>query len=138
MTQQTVLVTGATGNQGGAVARALLDHQMKVRAFVRDPAKPKAQALAELGAELVRGDLGDAGSLVAAARGVDSVFVLTTPFAPGVGIDGDVVEINEKAVDDPTLINTDPYDEGWLIKIKASDVAQLDRLLDSADYDARA
>lgn len=90
MTQRTVLVTGATGNQGGAVARALLNRHMKVRAFVRDPAKPKAQALAKLGAELIRGDLGDADSLLEAVRGVDSVFVLTTPYAPGASIDSEV------------------------------------------------
>ena len=54
------------------------------------------------------------------------------------GVDGSVVEINEKVLDDPTLINTDPYGEGWLLKIKASNAAQVDQLLDSEAYDAQA
>ncbi|MBC3984792.1 NmrA/HSCARG family protein [Streptomyces sp. AC536] len=70
----TVLVTGATGNQGGATARALLARGRTVRALVRDPDKPAALALRKLGAELVRGDLNDAGSLRAAMAGVDGVF----------------------------------------------------------------
>ncbi|MFF5719504.1 NmrA/HSCARG family protein [Streptomyces buecherae] len=70
----TVLVTGATGNQGGATARALLARGRTVRALVRDPDKPAALALRKLGAELVRGDLNDAGSLRAAMDGVDGVF----------------------------------------------------------------
>ncbi|GAA4660115.1 NmrA/HSCARG family protein [Streptomyces youssoufiensis] len=70
----TVLVTGATGNQGGATARALLARGRTVRALVRDPDKPAALALRTLGAELVRGDLNDAGSLRAAMAGVDGVF----------------------------------------------------------------
>jgi len=90
MSKRTVLVTGATGNQGGAVADALLEKQMKVRALVRDPSSDKAKALAARGAELVRGDLEDPDTVEAAATGVDAVFVLTTPFAPGVGIDGEI------------------------------------------------
>ncbi|WEV26647.1 NmrA/HSCARG family protein [Streptomyces sp. 71268] len=70
----TVLVTGATGNQGGATARALLARGRTVRALVRDPDKPAALALRKLGAELVRGDLNDPGSLRAAMAGVDGVF----------------------------------------------------------------
>ncbi|QKW51082.1 NmrA/HSCARG family protein [Streptomyces buecherae] len=70
----TVLVTGATGNQGGATARALLARGRTVRALVRDPDKPAALALRKWGAELVRGDLNDAGSLRAAMAGVDGVF----------------------------------------------------------------
>ncbi|GAA2151967.1 MULTISPECIES: NmrA family NAD(P)-binding protein [Glycomyces] len=70
----TVLVTGATGTQGGATARALLAAGQRVRAFVRDPAASAAQALAVAGAELVRGDMGDRTSLDAAMHGVDGVF----------------------------------------------------------------
>lgn len=52
--KQFILVTGATGNQGGAVARHLLQHgNFTVCAFVRDPNKPAAQALKQAGAELV-------------------------------------------------------------------------------------
>ncbi|WP_306368338.1 NmrA/HSCARG family protein [Nocardiopsis sp. CC223A] len=72
--KRTVLVTGATGGQGGAVARALLERGWGVRALVRDPGVPAARALAALGAVPVTGDLDDPESLRAAARGVDGVF----------------------------------------------------------------
>ncbi len=69
-----VLVTGGTGKQGGAVARALLADGFRVRALVRDPGKQAAQALLERGAELVLGDLGDAASLRRALASADGVF----------------------------------------------------------------
>jgi uncharacterized protein YbjT (DUF2867 family) len=69
-----VLVTGATGNQGGAVARRLLRDGQQVRALVRDPSKPAAQALAAAGAELVTGDLDDHASLDRAVAGTRGVF----------------------------------------------------------------
>jgi uncharacterized protein YbjT (DUF2867 family) len=69
-----IVVTGATGKQGGAVAACLLDAGFRVRALVRDPAKPAAQALRERGAELAPGDLDDAMALRRALAGVDGVF----------------------------------------------------------------
>ncbi|MEU8250748.1 NmrA/HSCARG family protein [Nonomuraea sp. NPDC048916] len=72
--KKTVLVTGATGGQGGAVARRLLDDGWAVRALVRDPDKQGAKELKALGAELVTGDLDDPESLRAAAQGVRGVF----------------------------------------------------------------
>ncbi|SHF92994.1 NmrA/HSCARG family protein [Streptoalloteichus hindustanus] len=72
--KKSVLVTGATGGQGGAVARRLLDRGWAVRALVRDLNKQEAKDLQALGAELVAGDLDDAESLRAAARGVHGVF----------------------------------------------------------------
>ncbi|WP_067480000.1 NmrA/HSCARG family protein [Actinomadura hibisca] len=71
---RTVLVTGATGNQGGATARALLQRGWAVRALVRAPGGPAAQDLRKLGAELVQGDLEDPASLRRAAAGVHGVF----------------------------------------------------------------
>ncbi len=74
-TDRLILVTGATGNQGGAVARHLLQRgNFAVRAFVRDPNKPAAQALKQAGAELVAGDLNDRDSLDRALQGVSGVF----------------------------------------------------------------
>ncbi|MGV9293021.1 NmrA/HSCARG family protein [Amycolatopsis sp. NPDC003676] len=70
----TVLVTGATGAQGGATARGLLAAGQRVRALVRDPDASAAQALEAAGAELVRGDLGDRASLDVAVKGADGVF----------------------------------------------------------------
>ncbi|MFJ9775436.1 NmrA family NAD(P)-binding protein [Kitasatospora sp. NPDC101157] len=78
MTTHPVLVTGATGNQGGAVARALLDAGRPVRALVRDPSSEAAVRLAAAGATLVRGDLDDPASLKEAAAGATAVFSMET------------------------------------------------------------
>lgn len=78
LTDKTILVTGATGQQGGAVARCLLQDGWKVRAFVRDHDKPAAVALAEQGAELAVGDLMDRHSIDAAVRGVYGVYSVQT------------------------------------------------------------
>ena len=74
-----VLVTGATGKQGGAVARSVLAAGLPVRALVRDRNSESAQALVARGAVLVSGDLNDPGSLIAAATGVRAVFSVQTP-----------------------------------------------------------
>ncbi len=79
MTLEPVLVTGATGQQGGAVARALLAGGTPVRALVRDAGAARAKALAALGANLVIGDLNDSASLLAAATGVRGVFSVQAP-----------------------------------------------------------
>lgn len=71
---RTILVTGATGHQGGAAARHLLADGWNVRALVRDAEKPEALALAEAGAELFLGDLDDAASLEAATWGAHGVY----------------------------------------------------------------
>lgn len=70
----TILVTGGTGHQGGAVARHLLEDDWKVRALVRDPEKPASRALAAAGCELVAGDLRDLTSLAAAVDGCHGVY----------------------------------------------------------------
>jgi uncharacterized protein YbjT (DUF2867 family) len=75
MDTKRILVTGATGQQGGAVARMLLMHPaFSVRALTRDPAKPAAQALAQLGAEVVQGDLDDPSSIKRALQGAYGAF----------------------------------------------------------------
>jgi len=82
-------VIGATGQQGGATARALLDAGAGVRALVRDPTAAAARALAASGAALVRGDLEDQESLGAALEGVAGLFAMTT-FAGPNGTEGEV------------------------------------------------
>lgn len=73
--ERPILVTGATGNQGGAVARHLLQHgNFRVRALVRDPNKPASQALRQAGVELVEGDFDDRASLDRALQGACGVF----------------------------------------------------------------
>ncbi|MFG1610992.1 NmrA/HSCARG family protein [Actinoplanes sp. NPDC049265] len=77
--QAPVLVTGATGRQGGATARALLAAGVPVRALVRDPSSDRARAIAGLGAELVTGDLTDPGTLPPALAGARAVFSVQMP-----------------------------------------------------------
>ncbi|MEV4753225.1 NmrA/HSCARG family protein [Streptosporangium sp. NPDC049248] len=84
-----VLVTGATGQQGGATARALLATGVPVRALVRDPTTDRARAVEALGAELVTGDLRDRDSLIRAATGVRAVFSVQMPVIKGAVIDFD-------------------------------------------------
>ena len=78
---RTILVTGATGQQGGAVTRSLLARGQKVRVLTRSP--EKAGELAKKGAEVVRGDFEDRDSLREAVRDVDGVFLMGTPFEKG-------------------------------------------------------
>ena len=78
-----VLVTGATGKQGGHLVNELLARGHSVRALTRKPESPAAAALAERGVAVVTGDFEDQGSLERAARGVDTVFAMATPFEIG-------------------------------------------------------
>ncbi len=80
---ETVLVAGATGHQGGAAARNLLADGWRVRALTRDPDSPAASALAAAGAEVVLGDLTDPASLVGPATGVYGVYSVGTPAQEG-------------------------------------------------------
>lgn len=81
MTSKIILVTGATGQQGGAVAKALLAKGQKIRVMTRNP--DKASALAKAGAEIVKGDLTNPGDLQAALIGAHGVFAMSTPFEAG-------------------------------------------------------
>jgi len=74
-----ILVTGATGKQGGAVARALVAAGTTVHGLVRDPESPRARALADLGVHLVRGDLDQPETLKAALDGARGLFSVQTP-----------------------------------------------------------
>lgn len=82
--EHTILVAGATGRQGGAVARHLLNDGWKVRAITRDPEKPSAVALKAKGIEVVRGNLNDPSTLGAALQGVYGVFSVQTMMEEGV------------------------------------------------------
>lgn len=80
--KQPILVFGATGQQGGSVATALLKTGWPVRALVRDPASPKSAALRDAGVELVQGTFADADGIRAAMKGVHGVFSVQ-PSSPG-------------------------------------------------------
>ena len=49
-------------------------------------------------------------------------------------VTGEVLEFNEKLEDEPELVNTDPYGDGWIVKVKVANIADLDKLLDAAAY----
>jgi glycine cleavage system H protein len=64
---------------------------------------------------------------------VEAVKAVSDLFSP---VDGEVVAINDALDADPSLVNTDPYGEGWMLQVRVSDEAQLDELLDSDGYAA--
>lgn len=80
---RTILITGATGQQGGAIASELLTRGHRVRAFTRDASTPAASALAAKGAQIVVGSFDQPASLEAAARGADAAFLMSTPYVAG-------------------------------------------------------
>ena len=90
MNSRIIAVTGATGQQGGAVARKLLADGWKVRALTRDVDKPAAQELKALGAEIVPGDLDDRSQLDAAFNGAYGVFSVQNFWLPNVGFEGEI------------------------------------------------
>jgi uncharacterized protein YbjT (DUF2867 family) len=83
-TLENIVITGATGQQGGAVARELLARGHKIFAMTRKPKGEKARALAKLGAEIVQGDFDDAGSLEKVLEGMWGVFAMQNTWEAGV------------------------------------------------------
>ena len=78
--------------------------------------------LPEAGTQLVQGDT--FGS-------VESVKAVSDLFAP---VSGEVLERNESLLDAPELVNTSPYGDGWLLKLRVEELTQVDALLDAASY----
>jgi glycine cleavage system H protein len=62
---------------------------------------------------------------------VESVKAVSDVYAP---LSGEVTEVNEKISESPETINTDPYGEGWLVRVKLSDLSEADQLMDAAAY----
>jgi glycine cleavage system H protein len=86
--------------------------------------------------ELVHYEAPDAGSMVAKGSSygeVESVKAVSDIIAP---LSGEVLEVNAKVVDEPETVNDDPYGEGWLIRIRMSDPAEVDALMDADAYRA--
>ena len=84
--------------------------------------------------EVVFFDPPDVGSEIkkdTAYAEVESVKAVSDVYAP---MSGEITEVNSKAQENPELINTDPYGEGWMVKVKLSDPAEGDSLLDAAAY----
>ena len=78
-----ILVTGASGKQGGAVVRSLLRAGRPVRALTRDPSSAAGKALAAQGVDVVKGDFTDPASLDAAMAGAGGVFSMQMGSHPG-------------------------------------------------------
>lgn len=86
--------------------------------------------------DLVFVELPDVGDVLSAhdeAGVVESVKAASDIYAP---LTGEVIAINEALVDSPEIVNSDPYHDGWMYKIRFSDAAELDELLSAEDYDA--
>ena len=77
-----------------------------------------------VGAALVQGE---------AYGEVESVKAVSDVVSP---LSGEVIDVNEKAVDEPEVVNEDPYGEGWLVRIRMSDPSELDGLMDAQAYEA--
>jgi glycine cleavage system H protein len=63
---------------------------------------------------------------------VEAVKTVSDLFMP---LSGELLEFNENLESNPELVNSDPYGEGWMIKVKISDASQIDNLLDAAAYE---
>ena len=84
MSDRTVLITGVTGRQGGATARALAGRGLRLRGMTRRPHSDAARALKDLGIEIVEGDLDDENSLKRAVEGVWGAYAVQNTWEAGV------------------------------------------------------
>jgi glycine cleavage system H protein len=87
--------------------------------------------------DITYAELKDAGTAINAGDSVgevESVKATSDIYSP---VSGEIVEVNAALADDPGVLNTDPYDGGWLVKIKVSDAGPLDALMDAAAYDEK-
>lgn len=73
-------------------------------------------------------DSGDALGEVESVKTTSDVFAMVA---------GEIVEVNPAVSDDPSLINSDPYGDGWLLRVRVADSAALSALMDQASYDAK-
>ncbi len=84
--------------------------------------------------EIVFVELPDVGAEVEAGKGsavIESVKAVADLYAP---VDGTIVEVNEELLDQPELINSDPYGEGWVYKVEVKDEGQYHALMDKGAY----
>ena len=79
--------------------------------------------LPQVGTQLDAGD--ELGS-------IESVKAVSELFAP---VSGEVVEINEALADNPALVNSDPWGDGWMIRMRVSDATEVDELMTAEEYD---
>ncbi|MBM7115375.1 glycine cleavage system protein GcvH [Archangium primigenium] len=102
--------------EGNRLVVGITDHAQQTLGDVVYVELPKVGATVEMGAPF--------GT-------VESVKAVSELFMP---VSGKVVKVNEEVVEDPELVNTDPYSDGWLIEIEPTDSKQVGELLDAAKY----
>ena len=86
--------------------------------------------------ELVHFEAPEVGATVSQGQPcgeVESVKAVSDVISP---LSGEVLEVNQKAVDEPEIVNEDPYGDGWLFRIRVSDPDEVDSLLDAEAYRA--
>ena len=92
-------------------------------------------AQSELG-EIVFVDVNTVGETIGMNEVFGSIEVVKTVSDLNMPVTAEVIEFNEALNDQPELVNSDPYGEGWMIKVKVADAAELDKLMDAAAYEA--
>jgi glycine cleavage system H protein len=75
--------------------------------------------------------IGESFQRMAVFGTIEAVKAVSELFSP---LNGEIVEVNEALDANPALVNSDPYGEGWMLKMRVSDTAQLDELLDAEAY----
>ena len=75
-----------------------------------------------------QGETMDSGETLGTIEAVKTVSDIFMP------VSGEITEVNEKLEDSPDIVNSDPYGEGWMVKIKMSDASEADNLMSADDY----
>ncbi|MCO1601217.1 MULTISPECIES: glycine cleavage system protein GcvH [Desulfosporosinus] len=81
-------------------------------------------------------ELPDVGTTVTAGKSYGTVESVKAVSDITASVSGKVVEVNTQVMDSPDLLNSEPYGEGWLIKVEADDLSSLDGLMTAAEYEA--
>ena len=92
-------------------------------------------AQSELG-EIVFVDVNTVGETIGMNEVFGSIEAVKTVSDLNMPVTAEVIEFNEALNDQPELVNNDPYGEGWMIKVKVADAAELDKLMHAAAYEA--
>lgn len=81
-------------------------------------------------------EMHESGTTFDAGESIGEVESVKTTSDVYCAVPGEIIEVNQEVVDDPSLLNTDPYGKGWLVKIKPADTEGFKQLLDAKAYDA--
>ncbi len=76
------------------------------------------------------------GSKVSAGQACGEIESVKATSELFTAVSGEVVAVNTELGDAPELVNNDPYGQGWMVKVRATDLSELDSLMDAAEYDA--